>query len=282
MDYEGRICRPSFEKGAFKLPISVGCSYNKCKFCALFKDLNFRIIDDKFVFDEIDRVKTATGKPEVCFLGDGNAFHNSTERLVKIITYVKENIPTIKKFRMDAAISDIKNKTDEELKLLSDLGVDILYIGIESGLDDVLQFMNKEHRTNAEAKEQIERLHRASIDYSAHIMAGVSGKGRGIENAKALANFFNETKPISITNFTMIITKYEELNEDIVSGKFEVASDIETLQEAKELICDVAIDTDIDSFQDMIPFRVKGHIPKDREKLIRLLDNKIESMISTN
>ena len=54
MDYEGRICRPAYEKGAFKLSISVGCSYNQCKFCGLFKDLNFKIIDDKIVFDEID------------------------------------------------------------------------------------------------------------------------------------------------------------------------------------------------------------------------------------
>ena len=275
MDYEGRICRPSFEKGSFKLPISVGCSYNKCKFCGLFKDLSFRIIDDKKVFDEIDRVKDATGKPEICFLGDGNAFHNSTERLLKIITYVKEKIPSIKHIRMDAAISDIKNKTDDELKMLSDAGVDILYIGIESGLDDVLKFMNKEHRTNAEAKEQIDRLHKCSIDYSAHIMAGVSGKGRGIENAKALAKFFDETKPVSITNFSMIITEYEELYDDIVNGNFTPASDIETLQEAKELINDISVDTEIDSFHDMIPYRVKGHIPSDREKLIKLLYNKI-------
>ena len=276
MDYEGRICRPAFEKGAFKLPISVGCSYNQCKFCDLFKDLKFKIIDDEIFYDEIKRVKNVTGMPVVCFLGDGNAFHNATERLIKIITYVKENIPSIKHIRMDSTITDIKNKTDEELKELSLAGIDVLYIGIESGLDDVLQFMNKEHRTNEEAKEQIDRLHKYNINYSAHIMAGVSGEGRGIENAKALAKFLNETKPVSITNFTMFVTKNLILYKDIIEEKFRPASDIESLNEAKELINDINVETDIDSFHDNIPYRVKGHLPQDKEKLIK----QIESMIT--
>ena len=278
MDYEGRICRPAFEKGAFKLPISVGCSYNQCKFCGLFKDLNFKIIDDETVFAEIDRVKNATGKPEVCFLGDGNAFHNDTERLIKIITYIKKNIPSIKKIRMDSTITDIKNKTDAELKELSEAGVDILYIGIESGLDDVLAFMNKEHRTNDEAKVQIERLHKFNIDYSAHIMAGVSGEGRGVENAKALAKFFNETKPVSITNFTMFITHDLILYKDIIEKKITPANDKESLEEARQLINDINIEVDIDSFHDYIPFRVKGHLHRDKEKLIRLIDGMISKL----
>ena len=276
MDYEGRICRPAFEKGAFKLPISVGCSYNQCKFCDLFKDLKFKIIDDEIVYDEIKRVKNVTGMPVVCFLGDGNAFHNKAERLIKIITYVKDNIPSIKHIRMDSTITDIKNKTNEELKELSLTGIDVLYIGIESGLDDVLQFMNKEHRTNEEAKELIDRLHKYNINYSAHIMAGVSGEGRGIENAKALAKFLNETKPVSITNFTMFVTKNLILYKDIIEEKFRPASDIESLNEAKELINDINVETDIDSFHDNIPYRVKGHLPQDKEKLIK----QIESMIT--
>lgn len=278
MDYEGRICRPAFEKGAFKLPISVGCSYNECKFCGLFKDLKFKIIDDEIVFAEIDRVKSATGSPKVCFLGDGNAFHNTTDRLIKIITYLKENILSIEKIRMDSTITDIKNKTDEELKKLSEVGVEILYIGIESGLDDVLTFMNKEHKTNAEAKEQINRLHKFNIEYSAHIMAGVSGEGRSIENAKAMAKFFNDTKPVSITNFTMFISEDLILYKDIKQGKFKPASNKESLEEAKQLINDIDIEVDIDSFHDYIPFRVKGHLPKDKDKLISRIDKEIKRL----
>lgn len=278
MDYEGRICRPSFEKGAFKLPISVGCSYNACKFCCLFKYLNFRELEDEKIFEEVDRVKNASGKPTVCFLGDGNAFHNKTERLVRIITYVKENIKSIEKFNMDATISDIKEKSDSELEILASLGVNVLYIGIETGLDEVLAFMNKEHRTINEAFEQIKRLEKNGIRYSAHIMAGVSGKGNGIKNAKALADFFNNTKPVSITNFTMFTSRKQKLYKDIVEGKFEVATEIESLCEAKELINRIDVDTLIDSFHDYIPFRVKGHLPFDKEKLTSQIDNMINKM----
>lgn len=278
MDYEGRICRPSFEKGAFKLPISVGCSYNACKFCCLFKYLNFRELEDDKIFEEVDRVKNASGKPTVCFLGDGNAFHNNTERLVRIITYVKENIKSIEKFNMDATISDIKEKSDSELEILASLGVNVLYIGIETGLDEVLAFMNKEHRTMNEAFEQIKRLEKNGIRYSAHIMAGVSGKGNGIKNAKALADFFNNTKPVSITNFTMFTSRKQKLYKDIVEGKFEVATEIESLCEVKELINRINVDTLIDSFHDYIPFRVKGHLPFDKEKLTSQIDNMINKM----
>lgn len=278
MDYEGRICRPSFEKAAFKLPISVGCSYNACKFCCLFKYLNFRELDDDKIFEEVDRVKSASGKPVVCFLGDGNAFHNKTERLVRIITYVKENIKSIEKFNMDATISDIKEKSDEELEKLASLGVNVLYIGIETGLDEVLMFMNKEHRTMDEAFKQIKRLEKYGIRYSAHIMAGVCGKGNGIKNANALAEFFNDTKPVSITNFTMFTSRKQKLYKDIVEGKFEVATEIESLCEAKELINRINVDTYIDSFHDYIPFRVKGHLPFDREKLTSQIDSMISKM----
>lgn len=278
MLYEGRICRPSFEKGAFKLPIAVGCSYNACKFCCLFKYLNFREINDNIIFEEVDRVKNASGKPKVCFLGDGNAFHCKTERLVKIISYVKENIKSIEKFNMDATISDIKEKSDDELIIVSSLGVSVLYIGIETGLDEVLTFMNKEHRSMNEALVQISRLEKYGIRYSAHIMAGVSGKGNGIKNAIALAEFFNNTKPVSITNFTMFTSRKQKLYKDIVEGKFEVATEIESLCEIKELIDKINIDTYIDSFHDYIPFRVKGHLPFDKEKLISQIDNMLNKL----
>lgn len=275
MIYEGKICRPAFEKGSFKLPISVGCSYNACKFCCLFKYLTFKTIDDELIFKEIDKVKLANGKPTICFLGDGNALHNDTNRLINIISYLKQNIPTIKSIRMDGTVSDIKEKTDEDLKRLSELGVDIIYIGIECAIDEVLQFMNKEHKSVKEALIEIDRLKKYNINYSAHIMSGVCGKGRGIENAKLLADFFNLTKPINITDFTMGTSRKQKLYEDIIKGSFVISNEIENLYETRELINDINIETAIDSFHDHIPFRLKGHLPTDKNKLIKQIDDEI-------
>lgn len=282
MEYEGKICKSDFERATFKLPISVGCSYNRCRFCCLFHDLVYREIEEEKIFEEIKRVKEANGNPESIYLGDGNAFHNNTNRLIKIINELHKNFSKLKYINMDATVSDIKNKSKEELKILSELGVHILYIGIETGLDDVLEYMNKDHRTNAEAKEQIERIHNVGIEYGAHMMTGICGRGRGIENAKLLAKFYNETRPINITNFSLFIIKKYTLYKEIIEGKFIPATELENLEEIKELIKNINVEVSLDSFHDYIPFRVKGNVLSDKKEMILKINNMIEKMKKEN
>ena len=105
---------------------------------------------------------------------------------------------------MDATVTSILQKSEQELKRLAEYGVRHLYLGIESGLEDVLTFMKKDH-TVSEAYEAIERLQAAGLIYDAHIMTGVAGRGRGRENADALAQFLNQTHPALLVNFGRFI-----------------------------------------------------------------------------
>ena len=182
MEYEGRICRSPMERGAFMLPVAVGCAYNACKFCDLFKDLKYRELPLEQVEAELARVRSLGGNPERVFLGDGNAFGMNTERLLQITDLIHKYFPACHTIKMDATVTNIRQKSDEELKKLSDAGIKELYLGIESGLSDVLKFMRKDHSL-PEAYEAIERIHKAGIEYAAHIMTGVAGKGRGLENS---------------------------------------------------------------------------------------------------
>ena len=145
MEYEGRICTGPIESAAFRLPCTVGCSYNACKFCGLFKDLKYREIPLEQIEAEILRVKNIGGKPRSIFLGDGNALHMDMERMLKILDMLHDAFPDCHTINMDATITDVKRKSDEELKRLYEEGVRHLYIGIETGLDDVLKFMRKDH-----------------------------------------------------------------------------------------------------------------------------------------
>lgn len=79
MEYEGQICRAPMERGSFMLPVMVGCSYNQCRFCMLFKHLRFRLLPLEQIEGELQRVQAAGGRPEKIFLGDGNAFDLETE-----------------------------------------------------------------------------------------------------------------------------------------------------------------------------------------------------------
>lgn len=267
MEYEGRICRAPGERASFMLPVAVGCAYNQCKFCGLFKDLTYRELPLEQIEAELIRVSKLGRTPARVYLGDGNAFHIKTERLVTILEMIQKYLPGVDEIRMDSTVPDIAAKTDEELKLLASLNVKRLYLGIESGLEDVLRFMNKCH-TKEVALKQIARLHEADIGYAAHVMTGVAGSGRGEENALALAEFLNETKPELLVNFSIFTS---HLKEDIEAGRFVKASEIENLLEDAVLLEHINVPMEVDCSHDLVGHRVWGKLPEDREKMVAQL-----------
>lgn len=298
MDYEGRICRTPGEKSAFKLPVSVGCPYNACAFCDLFKDLKYRELPLEQVEAEIMRVKDLGGAPKRIMLGDGNAFYLDFPKLKTIVELIEEHLPSCEVISSDASILAIEAKTDEQLAWLASHKYTMVYIGIESGLDDVLAFMNKDH-DNDEAREQIARLHAVGIDYGAHIMTGIAGAGRGLENARATAALLNETRATYVCNFSLGVAPLTELGLMEEDGLFTAASVKECLEEERELLRLLDITgrfegfhfeydrnqvsvsdytDDIPEFNDYITSwtHTFGNLPADRDRLIAKLDSAIE------
>ena len=255
MDYEGRICRTPGERGSFKLHISVGCPYNACAFCDLFKDLKYRELPIEQIEAELARVSDVGGAPKRIMLGDGNAFYASFERLATIIRLIERYLPSCEAISGDASVPSIAAKTDDELAWLAAHGFALVYIGVESGLDDVLAFMHKDH-DNTELRAQVKRLHKAGIDFGAHIMTGAAGAGRCIENARATSALLNDTQPVSICNFSMGISPTTTLGTWVREGRFIPASRQECLDEERELLS--LLET---------PARFEGfHFDYDREK----------------
>lgn len=276
MDYEGHICRAPMERSSFMLPIMAGCSYNACKFCTLFKHIKYRELPEAQIKAEVIRVKEFGGQPKRIFLGDGNAFGTNVDRLMRIIDMIHTYFPDCNQINMDATVTNIKAKTEGELRRLYNAGVRHLYIGIESGLDDVLSFMMKDHNS-AEAYEQILRLANAGIIYDAHIMTGVAGKGRGVENAEKIAAFFNRTMPARIINFSMFIHKSAPLYREIQNGSFTPADELENLVEEQRLLEFLNVEgLKYDGFHDYIEFRVKGTIPNQKAEMRKKLKAKIQ------
>lgn len=281
MQYEGQICRAPMERASFMLPVMVGCSYNRCKFCNLFRHLKYRILPLEQIEDEIKRVKKVGGRPKKIFLGDGNAFGLKTERLDEILSMIQNYFPECQSVNMDATVTSILQKSEEELDKLYQKGVRHLYIGIESGLDDVLKFMKKDHNVS-QAYEAVGRIKGAGMSFDAHIMTGVAGKGRGIENAEALAEFFDRTEPSHVVNFSMFLHREVPLYSDIKEQTFTPADELENLREERRLVEILAKKQErqdnvilYDGFHDYIKFRVRGILPADREKMLDKLDKEI-------
>lgn len=280
MEYEGQICRAPMERASFMLPIMVGCSYNRCKFCNLFRHLNYRELPLEQVEQELKRVKGVGGNPKRIFLGDGNAFAQKDDRLIQILEMIRQYFPECEEINMDATVTSILRRSDRELRKFGRLQVRHLYLGIESGLDDVLAFMEKDHNQE-QAYEAIRRLKQAGMIFDAHIMTGVAGKGRGTENAKALAEFLNQTKPAHVVNFSMFLHKEVPLYQNILDGSFIPASERENLMEERCLLEGLDADILYDGFHDFIRFRVRGRLPRDKEKMLAKLNEKICSTPET-
>lgn len=275
MNYEGQICRAPMERSSFMLPVTVGCPYNQCKFCNLFRHLRYRELPAEKIEEELKRVKDIGGSPTKIFLGDGNAFGLKTERLFWILERIQSYFPDCRTINMDATVTSILQKSEQELKRLAECGVRHLYLGIESGLEDVLTFMKKDH-TVSEAYEAIERLQAAGLIYDAHIMTGVAGRGRGRENADALAQFLNQTHPAHVVNFSMFIHREVPLYREIENGNYVPADELESLREEKRLLEQLNIPVKYEGFHDYLQIRVRGKLPSDQEKMVGKLETFIK------
>lgn len=275
MNYEGQICRPPMERASFMLPVEVGCSYNRCRFCTLFKHLKFRELPMSDVEAELQRVKDLGGNPRRIFLGDGNPFGLSTEHLLDILKLIHSYFPDCREINMDATVTNISEKSDEELRRLHEEGIQELYLGIESGMDELLRYMKKDH-TVEEAYEQIARLKQAGLIYNAHLMLGLAGAGKGLENAERTAEFINRTGPKRIINFTIFHHESAPLYRDVEAGIFVPSGELENLLEERKLLklLQVPIES-YDGFHDHIEVRTRGRLPEDRSRMLAHLEEAI-------
>ncbi|CAB5101088.1 COG1180: Radical SAM, Pyruvate-formate lyase-activating enzyme like [Olavius algarvensis associated proteobacterium Delta 3] len=276
MRYEGTTYRPPPEADSFLLQVTVGCAHNQCTFCHMYRDVSFRRIPMDQIEEDLREARGIYSKMERIFLVNGDAFVLKAETLASIAGKIRFYFPECRTITMYASIKDIRAKTDQELADLRRLGINDLYVGVESGWDDVLAHINKGH-TIEEARHQLGRLHRAGINHIANLMLGVAGAGNGMENARLTAEFLNQTAPCLIWVGTLAIFEGTELYAEMEQGVFVSASEMEILEEEKELIRNIELDNV--RFYGVHPtnaVRVSGVLPRDKQRMIDAIDNGIE------
>lgn len=235
MKYEGMIYRPPVEANDILLQVAVGCTHNQCTFCNMFKEKKFHLVDEQTLIDNLKEAGCFYSHADRVFLVDGDAFALSADRLEQIAKLVYRYLPNCRTITMYAAVRNIETKTDEQLVRLRELGINDLYVGIESGLDDVLAAVRKGHTVH-DAVTQLNRLNRAGIRHCMMLMPGLAGKGRGIESGIAAAKLANQTKPFLIIPTTLGIFEGTELFEKTQRGEFIEAGEKENLQEQKAFL----------------------------------------------
>ncbi|MDJ0722148.1 MAG: radical SAM protein [Desulfobacterales bacterium] len=277
MKYEGTTYRPPPEADSLLLQVTVGCAHNRCRFCAMYRDVQFRPVPLAQIEADIEEAWGINPRAERIFLVNGDALVLPTQALEAIAGKIHKRFTECRTISMYASIRNIRAKSDRELAALKALGVDDLYVGVESGWDRVLARIDKGH-TAAEAERQLARLNQAGINHVANLMLGVAGQCSGQANARRTADFINRTGPGVIWVGTLAIFEGTELHADMVAGRFVPATELEILEEEKALID--AIELDDVRFYGVHPtntVRISGRLPQDKTKMIAAIDAGIET-----
>jgi radical SAM superfamily enzyme YgiQ (UPF0313 family) len=238
----------------------------------MYRDVKFRTIDLDRIESDIKEINYIVSKVPRIFLVNGDAFVLSANRLKTIACKIRKILLECRTISMYAAIRNIRQKTDEQLRELRALGISELHIGVETGDGEVLKSINKGH-TLDEAYEQLERLNQAGIDHNSSLMLGIAGKGNGMNNARKTAEFINRTKPKIVWISTTSFFKGTPLSQQLSNREFEQASELEMLEEEKELLRSIQLsDVKVYGVHPTNTAKVSGFLPVNREKMINSID----------
>ena len=277
------VIRPPVEAYSVLIPVTGGCSWNKCEFCGTYKgmygttqDYAIRPLDE--VLSDIDKFAEKNYHGYPVFLAGGNPTSAPTEYLVEIIKYVRLRLKNVPRISSYAKALDILRKTDEELKRLSKAGLDILYMGLESGSSIILRLMKK--GTNATSMIKAgHKILRAGIDLSLYILLGLGGKKYSKEHVKETARVLTEINPTIFRFRTLNIIPGTPLWKKWEKEEFELLSPVECLIEERDIIANLGENVTSEVYNDHVSNYCSLESPnihEDKEKFISTLDSYIK------
>ena len=235
MKYEGAIYRPPSEAYSLILQVTVGCSHNKCTFCGSFKDKKFRVKSFEEIREDVEEAKQYARYVKKVFLADGDALIIPQKRLLPIIELVKESFPKLERIGVYGNVKSILKKSVEDLKRLKELGVGILYLGVESGDQVTLDRICK--GTTLEKTEQAAaRVKEAGITLSVTVLLGAGGIERGSIHAEETGRFLSRIDPDYIGALSIIVVPGTRLADEVEKGIFEVPDPYMLLEELAIMI----------------------------------------------
>lgn len=210
--YVDPVYRPPSEAESLILPVTDGCSWNRCTFCEMYTapQKKFRPRDEAEVLDAIKRCGALyAGEIKRIFLADGDAMTLSTRRLVAILEAIRREMPSVRRVSSYCLPRNVRKKSVDELRELHELGLSMVYVGAESGDDLVLQKVNK-GETFETTREALHKLGEAGIKRSVMILTGLGGEALTVQHAENSARLANEAEPEFLSTLVVSFPKGEE------------------------------------------------------------------------
>ena len=241
MHYEGNIIRPPSEADSIILQVTVGCSHNRCTFCGAYKDVPFRIKEESILDADIAFAKAYCTRQTRVFLADGDALILPQKKLVSILRKIRTDLPWVRRVSTYGNARAIRSKTISGLRELKNLGLDRIYMGLESGHDDVLLRIKKTE-TSQSMVEAARRIDEAGLFLSVTVLLGIGGLDLSIKHAEATGQVLSLMSPRQIAALTLMPLPNTPLYEDMRNGRFNLPDAQGILEELKVLVQAITLD----------------------------------------
>ena len=270
LNYEYPLYRPPSEANSLIFQVTVGCSFNECSFCDMYRSKEYSEKSWDEVKLEMDMMVKQLPDTRRIFLADGDALNLETDYIIKIVEYLYKSFPNLERISCYAMPMNLLKKTLEELKKMHDAGLNMLYLGIESGSDLILKKVTKGAVADTIVKA-CNKAKDAGYILSCMIILGLGGKTHSKEHIRGTARLINRSPPHFLGALTLylengikdeFLTKFEE--------PFIPISDPEALDELEDLISQIDV-------KEEIVFRVnhgsnaytiKGTFPQDKQVML--------------
>lgn len=276
MRYEGALYRPPSEAYSLIVQGTIGCSHNRCTFCSMYREKNFRIRSVEEIVEDLIAGREYYPRVRRIFLADGDALIIKTKDLIKILKEIKTLFPECERVGIYGSPRSILGKSREELMELQELGLGIVYLGLESGSDKILEMINK-GVCSEEMIQAGKRIVNSNIELSVTLISGIGGRKLSREHAIESAKVINEINPNYIGLLTLLLEDGTELCDDHEKGKFDILTPKEVLTETKLFVEALDIDNCIfrsNHASNYVPLR--GTLNKDKEIILSQIEEGLQ------
>jgi radical SAM superfamily enzyme YgiQ (UPF0313 family) len=281
MRYEGKIYRPPSEADSYILQATIGCSWNHCTYCDMYRDKAFRVRElDETLADIRTAAKSFGENVTKVFVADGDALVLDLRHWEAILPACHDAFPRMKRVSGYATAVNINEKSDTELKRLRELGLSLLYMGPETGDDVTFKRIAKGSNFD-EHVEAARRAHEAGMKVSAIFLLGAGGTERSREHAEGSARLISAMDPEFVSALTLTIIPGTPIAKMQAAGKFTLPSVTRMLEELRTMVA-AASPTDAvfrtNHASNYLP--LAGRLPQDRDRIVEALDKALSGEIA--
>jgi len=228
------------------IQISQSCTHNRCKFCTMYKGVPFRMQPMEWIEEDLKELRAMVPHAKTIQLLSANPLVMSFDNLMPRLELIRQYLPELEYMYTATRVSDLKDKSVEQLRKLRDIGVREISLGVESGDEWTLRRINKGY-TPQDILEQCHKLEEAGIDYWMTFLNGVAGTEHSHDHAVNSALIFNQCKPMLVGTGGLTLFEGTPLLEEARRGEFDPLDERGLMQELKSflelLTCDCELNT---------------------------------------